>query len=200
MLKHISTNNNILGGKKMEYNFLESIPELETERLILKPLNNEYKEEIYNHILNSDGSILIQNAKNSILQSEDTYFDEMMRLHSYGFIAQWVIISKVNKEFLGFIQLRKVFLTDSVLDVNVTIDNKNLNNNIASEALSRILIFALMDLKVKRVEAVIDVNNIAAARVMNKCGMTSEGILRDRGTCGDAEMYALTKTDLEKYI
>ena len=34
-------------------------------------------------------------------------------------------------------------------------DNKNLNNSIASEALSRILIFALVDLKVKRVEAII---------------------------------------------
>ena len=63
-----------------------------------------------------------------------------------------------------------------------------------------ILIFALVDLKVKRVEAIIDINNIAAARVMNKCGMTSEGVLRDRGISGDAEIYALTKRDLEKYM
>ena len=184
----------------MENNFLENIPQLETERLILKPLNSEYKEDVYKHILNGDGRILLQNAQNSILQSKDTYFDEMMRLHSHGFIAQWVIISKGNKEFLGQIQLRRVFLTDTVLDVNVTIDNKNLNNSIASEALSRILIFALVDLKVKRVEAIIDINNIAAARVMNKCGMTSEGVLRDRGISGDAEIYALTKRDLEKYM
>ena len=184
----------------MENNFLENIPQLETERLILKPLNSEYKEDVYKHILNGDGRILLQNARNSILQSKDTYFDEMMRLHSHGFIAQWLIISEGNKEFLGQSQLRTVFLTDTVLDVNVTIDNKNLNNSIASEALSRILIFALVDLKVKRVEAIIDINNIAAARVMNKCGMTSEGVLRDRGISGDAEIYALTKRDLEKYM
>lgn len=184
----------------MENNFLENIPEMETERLILVPLSSKYKEAVYKHILDGDGRILMQNAKNSILESKDTYFNEMMRLHNLGFIAQWVIISKVNKEFLGQIQLRRVFLTDTVLDVNVTIDNDKLNNNIASEALSRILIYALMELKVKRVEAVIDVNNISASRVMNKCGMTSEGVLRDRGICGDAEIYALTKNDLDKYI
>ena len=50
----------------MENNFLENIPQLETERLILKPLNSEYKEDVYKHILNGDGRILLQNARNSI--------------------------------------------------------------------------------------------------------------------------------------
>ena len=89
---------------------------------------------------------------------------------------------------------------NSVVNLSKNLLSHFLNNNIASEALSRILIYALMELKVKRVEAVIDVNNISASRVMNKCGMTSEGVLRDRGICGDAEIYALTKKDLEKYI
>ena len=68
-----------------------------------------------------------------------------------------------------------------------------------SEALSAVLNEGFMDLNLHRIEAQHEVDNPASGRVMEKCGMRKEGVLRQRlynkGKFVDVALYAILKDD-----
>lgn len=68
-----------------------------------------------------------------------------------------------------------------------------------SEALSAYLGFCFMELKLQRVEALHDSLNPASGRVMEKCGMKKEGILRRKiyykGRFADLALYAALREE-----
>lgn len=69
----------------------------------------------------------------------------------------------------------------------------------AAEALAAVMAYGFDALGLHRVEGVCDVRNGASARVMEKCGMTREGMLRGRvmnkGEFADVWMYAAVARD-----
>ena len=68
-----------------------------------------------------------------------------------------------------------------------------------TEALRAMLEFAFVRLHLNRVEAMFDVRNRASGRVMEKCGMRREGLLRqklyNKGEYVDVEIWAILARD-----
>jgi ribosomal-protein-alanine N-acetyltransferase len=73
------------------------------------------------------------------------------------------------------------------------------NRGYATEALRAVLASAFESLPLNRVEAQHDLRNPASGRVMEKCSMTFEGILRQRicnkGEFIDVALYAILRRD-----
>lgn len=68
-----------------------------------------------------------------------------------------------------------------------------------SEAFNEIIKYLFEEIKVNRIEARFDPNNIGSGRVMEKCGLKHEGILR-QSICtnigiSDASYYAILAED-----
>lgn len=68
-----------------------------------------------------------------------------------------------------------------------------------TEVITCILDYGFSELKLNRIEAFIDPANIASRKLLEKVGLSSEGVLRDyffeKGRFVDAEMFALLKKD-----
>ena len=62
---------------------------------------------------------------------------------------------------------------------NYAIDNRFTNNGYMTEALLCVKNFAFFQIKVHRFEGGCVVENFASKRVMEKCGLTQEGVLKD---------------------
>ena len=75
------------------------------------------------------------------------------------------------------------------------------NHGYATQALGAVIDAAFSSLPLNRLEAQHDVRNPASGRVMEKCGLRQEGILRDRivnkGEYVDAALYAILRADWE---
>ena len=69
----------------------------------------------------------------------------------------------------------------------------------ATEALRAVLRFGFNTLRLNRIEAQHELDNPASGRVMEKCGMRKEGVLRQRlynkGKFVDVALYAILKDD-----
>ena len=67
----------------------------------------------------------------------------------------------------------------------------------ATEALRAVLQFGFDTLRLHRIEAQHEVDNPASGRVMEKCGMQCEGVLRGRvfnkGHFSDVKLYAILR-------
>ena len=84
-------------------------------------------------------------------------------------------------------------------EVGYSLSRDYWNQGIMTEALSLIIDFGFKRMRLNRIEAQHVVANAASGRVMEKCGMKKEGILRGRiyskGEFRDMAMYAILKDD-----
>ena len=86
-------------------------------------------------------------------------------------------------------------------EVGYSFARKEWNRGYATEALQAVLASVFTSLSVNRIEAQHDVRNPASGRVMEKCGMKKEGVLRQRilnkNEYIDVALWSVLRTDLE---
>ena len=73
------------------------------------------------------------------------------------------------------------------------------NHGYATQSLQAVIDAAFTSLPLNRLEAQHDIRNPASGRVMEKCGLRQEGILRNRivnkGEYVDVALYAILRSD-----
>ena len=87
----------------------------------------------------------------------------------------WVIELRGDGELLGMVELR---VNDFKADVGYVLARAFWGRGIATEALRTVVGWALSQESIYRVWALCDAENGASARVLEKVGMTREGLLR----------------------
>lgn len=112
---------------------------------------------------------------------------------------KWAITLKESDEPLGSIDLLIVNENDLCGDVAYCIGKKYWGQGIVTEALKAVLNFAFGDIGFNRIETYHSINNPASGRVMQKSGMTFEGLARQKyksiSGFEDCNMYAILKQD-----
>ena len=87
----------------------------------------------------------------------------------------------------------------SILHIGYCIGSKWWNKGITSEAFSAIIPYLFDQVKANRIESQHDPLNPNSGRVMKKCGLTFEGILRQADISNqgivDAAMYSILATE-----
>ena len=75
------------------------------------------------------------------------------------------------------------------------------NGGYMTEALRRVIIYTFEAMDINRIEAQHELDNPSSGRVMEKCGMQREGVLRQRlynkGKYVDVALYAILRGDYE---
>lgn len=104
-----------------------------------------------------------------------------------------------TKEFIGLIALNIGKPKYQSAEVWYKIDSKYWGKGYATEALTMLLNFSFNVLKLHRIEAGCAVENIASVKVLEKIGMTREGMKRKklpiRGDWKDNYFYAILDED-----
>ena len=112
---------------------------------------------------------------------------------------QWAIELKEIGQPVGSISVVRLNNKVESAEIGYCIGRKWWKQGITSEALERVIRFLFDEVGVNRVEARHDVNNPNSGKVMQKCGMTLEGIHRqadmnNQGLCDEA-CYAILKNE-----
>ena len=69
------------------------------------------------------------------------------------------------------------------------------NKGYMTEAISAVIKYGFSDMDLIRIQAYHSVDNPASGKVLEKAGMTCEGIMRLYNGCSDEKMYAVINTD-----
>ena len=114
---------------------------------------------------------------------------------------QWAITLKKMNVPVGAISLSVVNEFDNCGEVGYCIGKKYWGQGIVTEALKAVLGFAFTAIGFNRIEACHSAKNAASGRVMQKAGMTFEGMARQkyRSISGyeDSNMYSIIKEDFD---
>jgi ribosomal-protein-alanine N-acetyltransferase len=134
----------------------------------------------------------------------------LQKEYAEGRFFDFAVIWKENMKMIGTAGFTSIDEKNRCIEVGYVLNPDYWGKGIATEALTAIMNFAFCELEANRVEAKYMVGNEVSLRVMEKCGMTHEGILRgkllvkgkfrDVGLCSilKDEYFAIERSNLYK--
>ena len=173
---------------------------LETDRLLLRRIYKEDALEIYNGFINQERFLYYLNKEKRTLEEEISSLEMIDEKNKKEDYYNWVITLKDTGKIIGMIVL-KVEEVNECVEATYAIDERYCNNGYMSEALKRVIKYAFEELLVNRFQTCCVVSNEASRKVMEKCGMRYEGLLRSyvilKDGYHDTYMYSIVREDLE---
>ncbi len=153
--------------------------EIHTDRLILRRFKHSDANSAFNNWCNDDMvTKYLTWPTHSGVDVTESVLNEWIKSYENDNFYQWAIALKGSDEPVGSISIVGIKENVNSVDIGYCIGAKWWNKGITSEALSALLSFAFNEMKVNRVEARHDSNNPNSGKVMIKCGLKYEGILR----------------------
>lgn len=116
-----------------------------------------------------------------------------------GSYYQWGIVEKESGQLIGVVNLHGVDEANHSAETSYILSPAYWGRGIMTEVLREILRFAFREVGLHRVEADCFAGNEASKRVLEKCGMTCEGVSRAKywkdGDYIDAFCYAILQEE-----
>ncbi len=174
---------------------------LETERLVLRKFMKEDACAMYNNWAADDEvTRYLTWPTHTSIDVSKAVLENWVNSYSHDNYYQWAIVLKENgSDPIGSIAAVHMDEDISMVHIGYCIGTAWWHQGITSEALKAVMDFFFDKVGANRIEARHDPRNPNSGKVMEKCGMKFEGILRcadhnNQGIC-DACYYALLKSE-----
>ena len=162
----------------LEFNF-HPFPIIETERLVLRRVANDDVNEVFELRSNPETMKYIprplvknqEDALNHIAMIEEKIIDNAG--------INWGISFKDNPKLLGIIGFYRMQPENYRAEIGYILLPEFHGKGIVPEAVNRLIKYGFDDLKLHSIEAVIDPENYASEKVLQKCGFVKEAHLRE---------------------
>lgn len=115
---------------------------------------------------------------------------------------RWGIVLKETNKVIGMIELFDI-QNNRMGDIGYRVNPAYWNCKFAAEALEKVIEFAFDNTELDRINANVDVRNIASIRVLEKCGFIKEGTIRQGKMVSDYcdyNIYGMLRADYVKRI
>ncbi len=155
-------------------------PALETPHLLLRPMRLRDAEDIFAYSSDPQVARYVLWEPHREIAETRAYIRAMRRLYRRGAPSSWAIELRPERKVIGSIGLMWISPENRSAEIGYSLSRAYWRHGLATEALARVIRFSFEELRLHRLEAQYDTRNPASGRVMEKCGMRQEGILRDR--------------------
>lgn len=182
-----------------DHGYFSDLPVIKTQRLTLRRMNRHDAADIFAY--SKDVQVarhVLWDAQRSIGEAR-AYLRYMLRQYRLNQPSSWGIVWRETGRLIGTIGFMSYSEDHNSAEVGYSLSRDYWNRGLMSEALEACLRYAFDEMGLHRVEAQHEVDNPASGRVMEKCGMQREGILRGRlynkGRYVDVCLYAILEED-----
>lgn len=180
----------------LEPNF-NPFPELQTERLFFRKLTLEDREAIFEIRSNPDVMKYIPRPVAQTLGDATSHIESVLTLLQDNNGISWAMEEKQSKCLIGTIGFWRIEKENHRAEIGYVLNPKWQNKGIMHEALSVMIPYAFQQLQLHSIEAIIDPDNIASAKLLEKNNFRREGFFKENcffeGKFLDAAVYSLVK-------
>ncbi len=167
---------------KREYihEVFSKMPTLETERLILRPIQMFDAFDFYEYAKMPETSEYLTWRPHPDIEYTKNYLAFIINKYKSGEFYDWALVLNGEEEkMIGTCGFSRIDPSNDIGEVGYVINPEFWGNGYACEAVKEIISFGFEKLKFNRIEAKYIVGNDASLAVMKKCGMSFEGIMRE---------------------
>ena len=175
---------------------------IESQRLILRPMQPEDLDDFLNHRLDHDNFkyIVLPQDRQQVAER----FAEIM-LGWKGAEAEKLTLAvevKASRAVAGDLMFKYLSHADQIAEIGYAIKTEYQGLGIATEAAKMLVDYVFAELPVNKIVAYCDPRNTASFSLMEKLGMRREGHLRENMRLGDqwcdTYCYGLLKRDWQQ--
>jgi ribosomal-protein-alanine N-acetyltransferase len=182
--------------------FFYRLPELETEDLILRKPRMRDAKDIFRYASDPEvARYVLWEPHRSVSETASFVRDLRVRIRA-GYPSSWVASLRATGLVIGTIGFVWYSTDNNAAELGYSFSREYWNQGYATQALHAVIDCLFSSLPLNRLEAQHDVRNPASGRVMQKCGLTQEGVLRGRimnkGEYIDTALYSILRSDWEK--
>lgn len=176
---------------------------IETERCILRPFTLEDAPDMYSGWASDPEVVkyLTWPAHNDVSITEgilSSWIAEYMKADFYN----WAVVLKDTGRAVGNISVVRINEATEALSIGYCLSRKLWGKGLMTECLSAVIGYLFENTSANRIDSTHDVDNIGSGRVMQKAGMTREGLLRawawDNQGLRDSVMYSMLRSEWAK--
>ena len=182
--------------------FFFRLPDLKTEDLILRKPRIRDAKDIYSYASDPEvARYVLWEPHRSVSETASFIRDLRARIRA-GCPSSWVVVLRGTGTVIGTVGFVWYSAENNAAELGYSFSREYWNHGYATQALRAVIDAVFSSLPLNRLEAQHDVRNPASGRVMQKCGLTQEGILRGRilnkGEYVDTALYSILRSDWEK--
>lgn len=178
---------------------LRELPTLETERLVLRKLRMDDAAGVFSYA--SDPEITKHTAwpPHRTLADSEAYLDMALGLYEGGNEALWGVVLKEEDRVVGTCGLYDIDLRHRTAALGYVLALRLRGRGFMPEAMRAVLGWGFGPLALQRIQGVCRVDNAPSTRVMEKLGLSQEGVMRScrvvKGQRIDMKLYAILASE-----
>ncbi len=154
-------------------------PVLETRRLILRKMQKKDSHDMYEYAsLGEVTEYLLWEPHESEYYTY-RYLSYLQSRYRAGDFYDWAVVLRENNKMIGTCGFTRFNNEANSAEVGYVLNPLYWGYGIAPEAVHAVMRFGFLELRINRIEARYMVGNERSRRVMEKVGMTYEGIARE---------------------
>ncbi|MBO5946319.1 MAG: GNAT family N-acetyltransferase [Clostridia bacterium] len=183
--------------EKHHLNIFSSIPILETERLVLRRLNVSDLDDVFKYAADPRVSEYLLWYPHQTKDFTRRYLKFVDKKYKKNEFYDWAVT--VNGHVVGTCGFTSFDIENNCAEIGYVLRSDMWGQGLAAEAARAVITFGFEVLSLNRIEAKLISENASSARVLDKCGMTFEGVHRSsilsKGRYRDIAVYSITKDD-----
>lgn len=184
------------------YDIFKNLPILETERLRLRKLSMRDAGDVFAYASVPEVAEHVTWEYHRNISDSMHYLRFITQQYQDGIPSPWGIIHKELGKLIGTIGYHVWSLPNGFGEVGYALSKDFWNKGYTTEAFEEVIKFGFERLKLNRVEATCKLANTASEKVMLKCGLSYEGILKKRlfakSEYHDLKLYSLLRSEWEQ--
>ncbi|MBQ8381600.1 MAG: GNAT family N-acetyltransferase [Clostridia bacterium] len=185
-----------LWGKRRAPAFL---PRLETKRLILRPMEAGDAADMFDYARRIDTTRYLLWHPHPSVEYTRSYLAMIGRLYRKGQFFDWAIVEKDSGRMIGTCGFTRLAKQHALGEVGYVLNPDYHGRGYATEAVRAVIAFGFENLELHRIEGRYMVENTPSRRVMERCGLSFEGVWREsmlvKGRYRDIGVCALLRDD-----
>ena len=155
-----------------------NIPTLDTERFILRKMLLDDTDDMFEYSKNKEVTKFLSWSPHPDKQYTFEYLSYIQDRYKTGDLYDWAIICKETNKMIGTCGFTCFDFPNNSAEIGYVINPVYHGKGIATEVSQRVIRFGFENLSLERLECKFMIENAASKRVMEKNGMTFEGIRR----------------------
>jgi ribosomal-protein-alanine N-acetyltransferase len=178
-----------------------NLPSLATRRLLLRPLTLEDAPAMFAYASDPEVTRYVTWPTHRSLDDSLAFLHSVIEAYRRDEIAPWGIVLGAIGGLIGtcgFVDCRSAHRR---AELGYALGRCYWGQGYMTEAVRAVIAFSFDQLALNRIEALCEPPNVGSSRVMEKAGMTYEGLLRQylcyQGRCRDLEIYSILRRDRE---
>jgi ribosomal-protein-alanine N-acetyltransferase len=178
------------------------LPVIETVRLRLRPMRIEDAADLFTYAADPLISRYTVWDYHTTIDDSRRFLNCVLQNYREGRLENWGIADKVSDKLIGTIGFYSWDPDHGKAEIHYALSMDYAGRGLMTEAVAAVLQFGFERMGLNRIQANCMLENTGSERVMQKAGMSFEGIMREgvfaKGRYQDLKTYAILKKEWEK--